>query len=367
MPSRRTGKEGTAPVCLGTGLIALDVVTNGDGMQAPRLWAGGSCGNVMTVLAYLGWQALPVGRLGKDGAAKLVADDMRQHEVDLKYVTYDERVDTPIILEKIFTSAHGMPSHRFHWVCPQCGNWLPRYRPIRLRDISEASIELREESVDCFYFDRVSPAALRMAREAKARGVLVVFEPPSVKGDDQFKKAVGLCDVLKYAGGGRACSSGRAHNSSAPIVVETLGAEGLRYRIRRGARRTEWKVLEAFHVSSFRDAAGAGDWCSAGMIDVLVGSEIAARPNVKEEGLVKALRYGQALSALNCAFDGARGAMYGLDKASFGRHMEAILDRKEAVSAHCDGVSAEAKQAVRCICPRCKEHARSPSAKKGRM
>ena len=59
-----------APVVVGTGLVALDVVMNSDAHQPPRLWAGGTCGNVLTSLSYLGWQAYPVSRLNKDTAAE---------------------------------------------------------------------------------------------------------------------------------------------------------------------------------------------------------------------------------------------------------------------------------------------------------
>ena len=53
------------PVCAGTGLVALDIVFNGDSTVPPRMWAGGSCGNVLTILSYLGWQAVPLARLAK--------------------------------------------------------------------------------------------------------------------------------------------------------------------------------------------------------------------------------------------------------------------------------------------------------------
>ena len=45
------------PVVVGTGLVALDVVINSDVHRPPRLWAGGTCGNVLTILSYLGWHA----------------------------------------------------------------------------------------------------------------------------------------------------------------------------------------------------------------------------------------------------------------------------------------------------------------------
>ena len=43
----------TDPVVVGTGLIALDVVLDERTDTPPRLWAGVTCGNVLSILAFL--------------------------------------------------------------------------------------------------------------------------------------------------------------------------------------------------------------------------------------------------------------------------------------------------------------------------
>src|SRR5437879_1248419 len=58
----------TKPAVLGTGLIALDVVVGPQPGAAPRCWAGGTCGNVLTILAYFGWRSYPAATLGNDVA-----------------------------------------------------------------------------------------------------------------------------------------------------------------------------------------------------------------------------------------------------------------------------------------------------------
>ena len=239
-------KKQSQRICLGTGLLALDLVTNGDDDSAPREWAGGSCGNVLTILSYLGWQSYPVARLGNDAAAKALTKDMANHGVDFQYVSFDHSVHTPIILQRILVSRDGNPTHRFYWICPNCGNWLPRYSPIRLQDIRSLCESLPR--ANCFYFDRVCPASLRLAENFKEQGTMVVFEPTYVKEDSQFMKALNLCDVLKYSNERAKDSPRVAYDSSAQVVVETLGAEGLRYRLRREGRCGEWKLLPAFRV-----------------------------------------------------------------------------------------------------------------------
>lgn len=343
-------KRRSQAICIGTGLIALDLVTNGDEDSAPRVWAGGSCGNVLTILAYLGWKSYPVARLGDDAAAKAVAKDMAKYGVDFQYVSFDSSVHTPIILQRILVAQDGHPTHRFYWICPNCGNWLPRYSPIRLQDV-RVFCE-RPPQAAYFYFDRVCPASLRLAEKAKEQGTVLVFEPTSIKDDPQFRKAIALCDVLKYSNERAMNSPKMAYESPARLVVETLGAEGLRYRLRENGRCGEWKLLTAFRVRNLKDAAGAGDWCTAGMIDVLAGGG-ASFDCVSEKKIVDSLRYGQALSALNCGFEGARGAMYGVKKSQFSKEIQGILEREESSVPLVDSLASGIKKRAQCLCPAC--------------
>jgi fructokinase len=41
---------------MGTGLVALDLVVSNDNSVPPRYYAGGTCGNVLTILSFLGWE-----------------------------------------------------------------------------------------------------------------------------------------------------------------------------------------------------------------------------------------------------------------------------------------------------------------------
>ena len=44
----------TRPKVFGTGLIAFDLVIGPDPETTVCSWAGGTCGNVLSILAYLG-------------------------------------------------------------------------------------------------------------------------------------------------------------------------------------------------------------------------------------------------------------------------------------------------------------------------
>ena len=56
-------------VCVGSGLVTLDIVFDDESPNEYMVGSGGSCGNVMSILSFLGWKAYPVTRLGQDQAA----------------------------------------------------------------------------------------------------------------------------------------------------------------------------------------------------------------------------------------------------------------------------------------------------------
>ena len=285
---------------VGTGLVALDAVYP----QDRESWsaAGGSCGNVLALLAWLGWKAWPIARIGKDPAGDFLHAELRNLGVHTDYLFREENVGTPVIVHRIRKDKVGQAIHRFQFVCPECGGWLPRYRPVTLRQADE--IDLGRRSADVFYLDRTSPAAVRLAQEAKNAGSLVVFEPSASGSDDHLRSIIEICDVLKYSNE-RLRSLPDLHEAREPrLIVETCGGSGLRFRW-----RGRWTDLAAFSVNSIEDTAGAGDWCTAGLLHSLVGKERAVT-RWRKELIVKALQHGQALATINCLFSGARGAMH---------------------------------------------------------
>ena len=86
------------PKILGTGLLALDVVVGADPNAPLRFWAGGTCGNVLAILAYLGWDAYPIARLNGDVASRRVRADLSHWGVHLDWTSCAPTSPTPIVV-----------------------------------------------------------------------------------------------------------------------------------------------------------------------------------------------------------------------------------------------------------------------------
>lgn len=303
-------RNGTRPICLGAGFVALDVVRSEERVHSESRYAGGSCGNVMIILSFLGWKSSPVARIGLDRPGTQLLRDLERWSVDTRLLMREE-APTPVIFQRIFSDQTGHPQHRFSRQCFLCGRWADAYRPVRLRDTAEVAHEVPAPRV--FYFDRVAPGNLELARTAKAEGALVFFEPSSAKDPRLFRECLNVSHVFKYSHERFDAQSELVKEAQVPLIIETRGDVGLRVSFSRSGRRVE---LPAVSAPRLRDAAGSGDWCTAGLISGFVAGDGYAGDLDDEDLVVSSLRHGQALAALNCAYEGARGAMYVMDKSA---------------------------------------------------
>jgi fructokinase len=297
------------PIAVGTGLVALDLVYGTDKALAERRYAGGTCGNVMAILAYLGWCSYPVARLRPGAAADWVRRDLCRFGVRPDFLARRRAGSTPIIVQRIQTGVDGLPKHRFIWSCPTCGAMLPSYKAVLIDEAEAVAAAMPAPQV--FFFDRVSRGALMLAEASAAHGAVVVFEPSGIGDPKLFGEAVQIAHVLKYSRERMIQVEGIRARGGPRIEIETLGDEGLRYRCTLGSHRsTSWHKSPAYSVRRFRDAAGCGDWCTAGILNRLARAGHTGLDAADEAQVRDAVRFGQALAAWNCGFESARGGMY---------------------------------------------------------
>lgn len=353
-----------APLAVGTGLVALDVVLSESRPDNPRHWAGGTCGNVLTVLRYLGWRAAPVARLRDGEAADQLLADLRRWGVGEEFISLADDGSTPVIVQRISQPPGGEPYHTFSWRCPNCGSRLPGYKPVLATDAEELGGRLVNPRV--FFFDRLSRGALVLARRCADLGAAVVFEPSSVGNPALFREAWGLADVVKY-------SHERLHELPADLEdeggprlqIETQGRDGLRYRTRLpGKRGRAWHRLDALPAPRVRDTAGAGDWCTAGIVHKLFPEGADVFDSVTDATLREAIRFGQALAAWACGFEGARGGMYEAEKVQFEREVAALLGETTDAKISGGGRRAAAQGGAACLCPSCEQPERAARPRK---
>jgi fructokinase len=287
--------------------VVLDRVLHANGGTAE--FAGGTCGNVLTILAWLGWHAVPVASVGTDANGKRLLEDLRRWDVDVSLVDTGDRVITPVIVERITKGRDGEMRHSFSLRCPVCGAWFARPR---VPDIATADrVVTAVPSASVFFFDRVSRGTVALARHYRQAGALVAFEPTRAEHGRLFDDAVAQAHVLKYS----QQRIGDRLGAEVPLEIQTLGAEGLRFKLQRDNRAATWDELPALRADRVLDTAGSGDWCTAGFLAAAAANGADAFLSLGKPQVVNALRQGQALATINCEFEAARGAMYELSVA----------------------------------------------------
>jgi len=301
------------PEIWGIGLVALDLIIASERSE-PSVAAGGTCGNVLSILSRLGWHATPIARLGKDAASKKVESDLCEWGVDIRFLHLRPTAKTPVIVERIRTDSSGLPFHTFSFSCPACGQRLPSFQPVTVRSVSSIATGLAD--VDVLFVDRASASSIKLAEEASNLGVIVFFEPSAHSSRAHFSALIELAHIIKYSHD-RVDSIGHDNWGSRTLLeIQTLGRGGLRFRTKLASNMT-WRNLAAQPVARLRDAAGSGDWLSSALIYSICRGGVKRFRSRSLAEVVRGLNFGQALAAWNCEFSGARGGMYNLSPSQF--------------------------------------------------
>ena len=105
-------------------------------------------------------------------------------------------------------------------------------------------------------------------------------------------------------------------------------------------------------MTTTRDAGGSGDWCTAGLIHRVGQQGAEGFRESPTEDIREALRFGQAMAAWNCAFVGARGGVYAVEKERFRRDVLRILAGE--VFDPAEGTPADPLDDAGEYCPSCR-------------
>ena len=292
----------TKNIILGAGLISLDVLIR-DGERLPvSYYVGGTCGNVMMILAHMGWQSYPIARLdGTRDTTRLLAD-MEKHGVHQDYISTNDG-KTPVIVQRNFINKDGVPTHRFESRNGR-GHFYLDFKPLTMKQ-ADAVVERIDFVPKVFFFDRVAPAILKLATTFKAKGAVVFFEPSSRGGNvDLFNKCVAVADIVKFSDQ-RIKDFHQFDGVADKLFIQTQGANGLSYRLNSG-----WIHQEPVLNDHVVDTAGAGDWTAAALINELYsGKEKQPIASFSTYDIEAALNAAQRIGAQSCSYEGARGMM----------------------------------------------------------
>lgn len=288
-------------ICIGAGLVSLDILMRGY-EETVSYKVGGTCGNVMMILAYLGWESYPVARLNGSDQSKMMLDDMRSHGVHTDFVsTLDDGV-TPIIIQHNIIDKDGNPTHRFTFRGNR-GSLHLDYKPV-MKKTAMAVLDKLQFEPSLFFFDRVSAATLAMSDYFKNKGTLVFFEPSAKATKSDFDQAIASSDIIKFADQ-RLPDVGFTYSYRDKLFIQTMGSKGLRFNLFGQG----WISLPPVLNNNIVDTSGAGDWTTATLLNEMANEGIATLKELNVDTLKKLLIKAQEYGSKSCSYEGARGMM----------------------------------------------------------
>jgi len=296
---------------IGSGIYNLDVIVERSYPDWPQMRpfvertvieeAGGTCGNVMCMLSRKGWDARPQACLDDSPQGLKIREDLLHFGCDCRHVT-----NTPAGGTTILWCTHKKNSDGEHVMSARAGSpggsRFPRRHFLRARDEAPDFLSSLETTPDVYFFDDPAAGHRLVAGSLRERGALVWFEPSGV-GTRQDLGAVGVSDIVKFSDQNVPDVS---FTDAWPdrLFIQTLGAEGVRFRLRGG----EWVRLPAVPCDRVVDWEGAGDTLTAAFLTELYREVPAGcRPELTEERIRRVLEAAQREASRSVGFLGSKG------------------------------------------------------------
>ena len=328
-------REGTAgKTCMGTGNYSFDIITRreypGGFVVGKRnkyeekiltMEIGNTCGNVMTMLPYLGVKTFPVAKFDVSPQGYQMKRDMKAYGADVRFVSNMLGGGTTILrcTHKLDDQGHPTMGHKGSTAGkPWTGMSA---RPCRKYLSSkggevEALVDKMDFTPDVFFFDVAQAGHRILAEKLRERGTLVYFECDSdghriedekrrVAAHKAFLRCVEASDVVKMSGEYvQDLSFANAYQDK--LFVQTMGADGLKFKLGGG----EWIKLDPIVNPDYKDYEGAGDWTSSTLIAALCSKGLLKVKDMTEEAVKEALTMAQQIASYSVGFVGSKGLIH---------------------------------------------------------
>ena len=264
---------------IGTGQFNLDIIVVREYPQWPALRpfvdkevlreVGATCGNVMCLLAAMGWQVRPVACLDDSPEGLIITEDLKRFGCDCTYVSNTPGGGTTLLRCTHKKDADGMHVMSVRAGSPG-GSRFPKRHYLRARDEAPEFLAALEDTPAVFFFDDSAAGNRALAKGLRERGALVYFEPSRVASNADLE-AVSLSDIIKFSDENVPDVS-FADAFPDKVFIQTMGPGGVKIREKGGA----WYVIEGVKNDAVVDTEGAGDTFTSAFINALADGKTVA-------------------------------------------------------------------------------------------
>lgn len=276
---------------IGTGIFNLDIIVVREYPQWPEMRpfvekevlreVGGTCGNVMCMLASMGWKVRPVACLDDSAEGRKITEDLKQFGCDCSFVSNTAGGGTTLLRCTHKKDAAGNHVMGVRAGSPG-GSRFPKRHFLRARDEAPEFLAALKNAPAVFFFDDPAAGNRALARGLKERGALVYFEPSKVATNVDLE-AIRLSDIIKFSDENVPDVS-FADAYPDKIFIQTMGPDGVRIKEKGG----DWYTIEGMKNDAVVDTEGAGDTFTSAFINAVAEGKTVA--DAAREALATASR-----------------------------------------------------------------------------
>ena len=290
---------------LGAGLMCIDIIHNNNCI---KIMNGGSCANVISVLAQIGFDCSIIRERYSDSFETTLSKTLSL--LGVKEIVYrNSSAKTPRIIEMLANSDHKFLTH-----CPICGENLLKLVMPSEQDVDRIRGDISDFNV--FYCDRASLGIRTIMDAVREKNGIVLYEPNSCRNIETLLENTSHADIVKFSRDKVFPSVAERIRTSVKklkLIISTEGELGLSFsHIQEDGRMSKWIHISSKFNGPIIDTSGAGDWLTAGFISDFISKDKEELNNKfhNAEVITAALIKGMEYSQLCCAAIGAQGAFY---------------------------------------------------------
>ena len=262
---------------------------------------GNTCGNVATILPYLGVQTFPIGHFDLSEQGLQIKNDLQRYGADIRFVENSENGGTTL-LRCTHKRDKMTGEHTTSFRATSPGSRYPKRRFIHVSGEAPAFMESLDFVPDVFFFDAAEAGLRYLAGELRKRGTLVYFEPESDADKKKFLKAIDVSDIVKFSHEkvGDLSFVEQYHNK---LFIRTLGAEGLEFNLCGQG----WVRVASFPNDNVVDWEGAGDWTTSQFIACLCERDILSVAKMTIDSVKECLEIACETASRSVSYLGSKG------------------------------------------------------------